>query len=1094
MKKIILSILILIIISSTVNADFWNQITGKATEEAQTATEPVPIPELVSEKVECVFDGSDSNQACYSGPYKCSGMTGCAIEVKESKGTALVWKSSCGGEATTTVDGAPEAAKFKCAPATPTLESPAPVAPQELVKERVECIFDGTDSAQTCYSGEYKCEGVKTCTVEVQGVKDKKVEWKSTCGGYASTVMDGTDEPAKFNCVPATTAQTLPSVTTPVEEVKEIVHCDFAYSKSEQKCYTADGRFSCTGITSCEATQIGKKGQVYTWQGTCPSGYADTTIDGINQNVWFNCEPLTEKEAVSTIKKPLSTEPPADTSTAQPTNSAASGGVSVPPYLSDYVKEHVECIFWNSDVLRNPHTAAHERCYSADGRFGCEWSGEVTQKENTDRYAYCVAVVEGKRGEPQMWKSTCGGYAHTILDAKNEEAQFKCVPSAEIKPEQIQGKGFRKAYWQCYDGREEKVFAEVDVGCKYSETWQMNAKNSCRDHCNADNSKCGVNSFSVMEECYMAEEVKRPIYEIPEKETQMQIPEREIEEKRESKRIEPPEKEIIKEISLPQLRPTPIMVEEPQPFMCKDSCPSDGKCYPFGYRKGGQYCSDDGAFRGQSQENAQCDNNFECSTNLCVDSRCMSSGIIRKILDWFRRWFPFTEKKTEPEVQDCGKSSDCMEAAFKVCRPAKMTDQNGPISEIRITGLEGEKCVMKFIAGAESLNCRFKEYAQGTKNLGSSLEQFCEGSLLYRLSTMKSATLKAATPQQTLEQTSTVAARKLSNDANDIRYQFTVRDRDGIRELNLVKSNYGEVRVEADPQCVTEFVTEQKFEASDLPLSARVLDCKGRMSEMKLEIDKEIVVEVPTETDTLNAMSACEKIKSPGLKQKCAAMIKKDPSDCGMLDESAAPYCYADVALATGNSAICGKITDSGHKESCEALVERAEDKCSNWIYADYCYRDVAALIGDASICDYIKYEGGKIECKAVILRDASLCKNSDNQDCYQTVALLTGDEKACDELKKRENEQAGSIRMIYKLDEEVSKCIKMARKEVTGCLFELNGIGCDLIPAMAKDPSLCENLGALYPGDISSKDRCYFSAAMRKEELLPPQLIVLRN
>ena len=213
-----------------------------------------------------------------------------------------------------------------------------------------------------------------------------------------------------------------------------------------------------------------------------------------------------------------------------------------------------------------------------------------------------------------------------------------------------------------------------------------------------------------------------------------------------------------------------------------------------------------------------------------------------------------------------------------------------------------------------------------------------------------------------------------------------------------------------------------------------------------------------------------------------------------MVDEPAQAYCYADVALVTGDSVICEKIKDLGHRGACEALVKRVYSKCSEWIYADYCYRDVAALIGDTSVCDQIKHEGGKIECKAVVLNDASLCENSDNQDCYQKIALLTGDEKACDELKKRENEEVGSMRAIHNLDEEVSKCIKMAKKEVTGCLFELDGIGCDLIPVMAKNPSLCENLGALYQGDISSKDRCYFYAAMRIADLLQPQLVVLRN
>jgi hypothetical protein len=74
-------------------------------------------------------------------------------------------------------------------------------------------------------------------------------------------------------------------------------------------------------------------------------------------------------------------------------------------------------------------------------------------------------------------------------------------------------------------------------------------------------------------------------------------------------------------------------------LVCKDSCPLDGKCYPFGYRKTGKFCSDEGKFTEQLKGDEACENNFECSSNVCVDERCISSGLIRKIIDWFRGIF-----------------------------------------------------------------------------------------------------------------------------------------------------------------------------------------------------------------------------------------------------------------------------------------------------------------------------------------------------------------------------------------------------------------------------------------------------------------------
>jgi len=68
-------------------------------------------------------------------------------------------------------------------------------------------------------------------------------------------------------------------------------------------------------------------------------------------------------------------------------------------------------------------------------------------------------------------------------------------------------------------------------------------------------------------------------------------------------------------------------------------CELDEKCYPFGYRKGGRYCSDNNQFFGQLRGDAVCENNFECSSNLCIDDQCIEPGIFQRMLNWFRRLF-----------------------------------------------------------------------------------------------------------------------------------------------------------------------------------------------------------------------------------------------------------------------------------------------------------------------------------------------------------------------------------------------------------------------------------------------------------------------
>jgi len=60
-------------------------------------------------------------------------------------------------------------------------------------------------------------------------------------------------------------------------------------------------------------------------------------------------------------------------------------------------------------------------------------------------------------------------------------------------------RGFRYAKWECYDGKSEMQGCEGS--CKPSELWQQYAREACAGHCYADNSKCGVNSYSVSIEC-----------------------------------------------------------------------------------------------------------------------------------------------------------------------------------------------------------------------------------------------------------------------------------------------------------------------------------------------------------------------------------------------------------------------------------------------------------------------------------------------------------------------------------------------------------------------------------------------------------------
>jgi hypothetical protein len=177
-----------------------------------------------TEVVTCRFLGSGSSQSCSSSAGQtCSGIASCTVKVSGAMAQKLTWKSTCGGYAYTIVDGTDETATFQCGPIKDTGPSPDTGPPPDTspppdtgqiadgvvadavpgtISEVVTCRFQGSTGVQSCYSGSYGygCSGTTTCSIKVTGASGLKLTWKSTCGGYAYTTLDGTDEPANFTC------------------------------------------------------------------------------------------------------------------------------------------------------------------------------------------------------------------------------------------------------------------------------------------------------------------------------------------------------------------------------------------------------------------------------------------------------------------------------------------------------------------------------------------------------------------------------------------------------------------------------------------------------------------------------------------------------------------------------------------------------------------------------------------------------------------------------------------------------------------------------------------------------------------------------
>ena len=79
----------------------------------------------------------------------------------------------------------------------------------ESIKEEIKCIFKNSKEEQECYlagnfgpedEGTKFCKGKESCVIDFKGYEGEEITWKSTCGGYQYTKMDGEREKIEFDC------------------------------------------------------------------------------------------------------------------------------------------------------------------------------------------------------------------------------------------------------------------------------------------------------------------------------------------------------------------------------------------------------------------------------------------------------------------------------------------------------------------------------------------------------------------------------------------------------------------------------------------------------------------------------------------------------------------------------------------------------------------------------------------------------------------------------------------------------------------------------------------------------------------------------
>ncbi|GAH28147.1 unnamed protein product [marine sediment metagenome] len=417
-------------------------------------------------------------------------------------------------------------------------------------------------------------------------------------------------------------------------------------------------------------------------------------------------------------------------------------------------------------------------------------------------------------------------------------------------------------------------------------------------------------------------------------------------------------------------------------------------CEQIGLRRDGEYCSDAGVYVEQKTGGQYCDNHFECESNVCISDECVKEGLIKKIMNFFKRLFRISTKELTSEEAQAIELAD--ESAF-----GKFSGWYGDVLE-------------------RGNNCDFDMFVSISEKTGMVMDEEEKDSLKPYFDSVKQCL-------PSLEK----KAEKIEGDKYQIIYSFesTSSCKKLVEEL-IMSSQLKSIH----NQAVVVDLKTKEVEMPDAPAvinswenAYELLETQMKQIEAIYKEDIEAIIDcsmvgsfamfqymkllTPEETSSAEEAISVPEVPTTEEAIPVPETPTKTADECEEITRNdQRGICYFDVAIETNDDSLCEEITDNIYKHVCSAITTDDSSLCEELTDSsdkDKCYSRVAIRIYDVNLCEKITDTSTADSCYFIVAyrtNESNLCEKitkisgiSSRDTCYNIIAQKTKDSSPCE-------------------------------------------------------------------------------------------------